>query len=445
MTNKDLNTLAAGSSHAWLRFDESNRFSYWYGRHAPPRELPRPLTRAALAEAACHASGHVREQVIPALSRSADPEALPLLVIRCTDWVRQVRTAARRALLARLARTDLVPLLPLTTALSRRLGDGWLDEHLLHPVLTSADLLDEALTVDDFRTRRLILDLAIDAGLLSDHRLASLARDDTDSVVRTRAGNLVLDHGDPALAQAMRRDGPPRIRTRALQLLGQAHDYLDEPSSLVRSMAQALVLDAGDHPAPHYREALAHGVSTPATVAGLGETGTAADVDLLRDHFTHPRPRVRAAAVRGLRRLLADPTDPRAVELARPLLADPSPGVVRAAATVVAGRLGQADRPYLLALTAQDEPKHVRRAGVALLRGMSEWSRLAIDLQLLSAPDEPLADEARRDLDEWCRWPTTTYTRPSPQLAAQIDALLSALEPRLGEDFTNYLRRVAST
>ncbi|MFI5609982.1 HEAT repeat domain-containing protein [Amycolatopsis sp. NPDC051903] len=444
VTNDDLDTLASGNPRAWIRFDESHRVSRWYFNDTAHRGSSWRLTRTELAEAVCAASGHVRERVIPALSRSSNPEALPLLVIRCTDWVRPVRMTARRALVARLARTDLVPLLPLTTALVRRRSDGWLDEHLLHPVLNAADLLDDALTVDDFRTRRLILDSAIDAGRLSDDRLAGLVHDDTDSVVRTQAGNLVLDHGDPALAQAMLRDGPPRVRARALHLLGHAHDHLDESSSLVRSMAQALVLRVGDDPARHYREALARGAITPATVAGLGETGTAADVDLLRDHFAHPRPRVRAAAVRGLRWLLADPTNSRAVELARPLLADPSPGVVRAAATVVAGRLGQADRPYLLALAAQDQPRHVRGTGVALLRGVSEWSRLAIDLHLLSTPDDPLTDDAQRDLDEWRRRPTTTYTRPAPQLAAQIAALLGALEPRLGADATRYLRRLAS-
>ncbi|MEV5752467.1 HEAT repeat domain-containing protein [Actinoallomurus sp. NPDC052308] len=96
----------------------------------------------------------------------------------------------------------------------------------------------------------------------------------------------------------------------------------------MRATAQWAVRREGRDPAVLYREALA---ANPAAgrirtlVAGLGECGTRQDIDLLLPFLEHPSPRVRAEAVRAVRRVGAS--------LARiaPMLADPAPVVVRAA------------------------------------------------------------------------------------------------------------------
>jgi HEAT repeat protein len=63
---------------------------------------------------------------------------------------------------------------------------------------------------------------------------------------------------------------------------------------------------------------------TRALVAGLGECGSQHDVDALLPFLKHPSPRVRAEAVRAVRRLGGSIT-----QIAGPL-ADPAPAVVRA-------------------------------------------------------------------------------------------------------------------
>ncbi|MEV4596604.1 HEAT repeat domain-containing protein [Amycolatopsis sp. NPDC049253] len=444
-TEEELDALAAGDSRGWLVLDEAERRWSWYYGQGRRRALPwGRLSRVQLVEAVCDADGYVREPAVRQLRSSRDPEALPLLVVRCVDWVRQVREVARAAVLDRFSQADLAPLLPLVVVLSRRAVDDWVDEHLLQPMLRSPELLDLALATADLRTRRMVHETAVRAGLLSDERLVSIAVHDHDDVIRTRTGHLLLDRGDSPYVQLLLDGGAPKVRARALQLLGAetARERLAESSSLVRSMAQALVLHAGGDPAAYYRDALRSGAVTRATVAGLGETGTLDDVDLLRAHFVDERPRVRVAAVRGLRRLLANPSDPRAVRYGRELLADPSPGVVREAAALLDGRLGPADRPFLLGLAAPARPVHVRRGALTVLRGSSRWSRLATDLWLLSVPGEPLADEARRDLDDWRQDGSSAFTRPSPDLAARIAELLAELEPRLGPAVTAELRRL---
>ncbi|MEU8060052.1 HEAT repeat domain-containing protein [Microbispora bryophytorum] len=95
----------------------------------------------------------------------------------------------------------------------------------------------------------------------------------------------------------------------------------------MRATAQWAVRRAGRSPAAIYRSAPA--ADSPvgrvrALVAGLGECGTHQDVDVLLPFLEHPSPRVRAEAVRAVRRLGGPLT-----RIAG-MLADSAPVVVRA-------------------------------------------------------------------------------------------------------------------
>jgi hypothetical protein len=106
---------------------------------------------------------------------------------------------------------------------------------------------------------------------------------------------------------------------------GEAH--LADRSAMMRAIAQWAARREGRTPATLYRKALATDSAagrTRALVAGLGECGTHRDVDVLLPFLEHASPRVRAEAVRAVRRLGGSPT-----QVAR-MLADPAPVVVRA-------------------------------------------------------------------------------------------------------------------
>lgn len=168
---------------------------------------------------------------------------------------------------------------------------------------------------------------------------------------------------------------------RALTLLGDdtAVAHLADRASAVRSMAQALVLKAGGDPAAHYRELpISAGV-----LAGLGETGTSEDAGRLEQNLTDERPRFRALAVRGLRRVAPEST------AVSPLLTDPSPAVTRQVVEFLRGKPALVDVPALRALLSPERPVHTRRAAAALLRDRDTWLRLHTDL------DPALAREIR--------------------------------------------------
>lgn len=424
-TDDDLDAFAAGDVREWARFDSEvhhawwTNQSWWSVRGNARKDLGRRPSRPVLAEAACHGNGYLREAAVEKLARSRDPEALPLLLVRCVDWVPQVRDAARDAVLSKLDEPALGAMLPLIGVLSRRAIDTWMTDLLRRALLTDA-LLEDALALDDRRTRRWIHDEAIRTGRLPLARLTRIALRDNDLVIRTRCGLAVLDSGDADAIRQVADGGTAVVRARALTLPGaDVSQALTERTSLVRSMAQAMLFKAGGDPAAHYRTLLADGVVTHATVSGLGETGDRSDVDLLLAHLTAELPRVRGAAVRGLRRLRPD----NLRELLLPLLTDPSPFVVREAAKCLHGAITTADEPALFALLALDNPPHVRRGALSLLRAHDSWIRLLVDLRLIKTAD-PLADDADEDLTRWHRQSASLYTKPTPEVAEEIRTLL---------------------
>ncbi|WP_410639453.1 hypothetical protein [Amycolatopsis sp. lyj-346] len=417
----DLDTFAAGDVRRWAEFDVEVRNAWWSnqlwsrfpGHEA--RDLGRNPSREVLAEAACHGNGRIREIAVERLGAATGPEALPLLLIRCVDWVRPIRERARRAVLSKLDEPAFRAALPLIGVLRRRAVDDWMTT-LFRRALTPR-FVDDALALQDRETRRWVHAEAI--GLLSRERLLAIAVRDPDFVVRATCGNALLDRGE--CVEELLAAGAPKVRMRALTLLGAdaAVACLADRSSAVRSMAQALVRKAGDDPAAHYR---AMPVSFGA-VAGLGETGTAADTAFLERQLADGRPRIRRAAVRGLRRIAPESA------AVRPLLTDPSPSVTRQVVTFLRGKPPLVGVPTLRALLAPARPVHTRRAAAALLRDRDTWLRLHTDLALL--PDPDLAADAHQDIHAWLQHSATTYTTPPPALAAEIEAACTALDPPL--------------
>ncbi|MGW3998908.1 HEAT repeat domain-containing protein [Amycolatopsis sp. NPDC004772] len=396
----------------WVEFDTAVRHASAYRR---AKRLSRRPSREELAEAVCDRYGYLREAAVERLAVSTDPEALPLLLVRCVDWVRPVRELARPAALSKLDEPAFRAMLPLIGVLRRRAVDDWMTT-LFRRALTPR-LVDDALALEDRKTRRWVHAEA--TGLLPSSRLLGIAVSDADFVVRAICGNALLDRGE--CVSELLVSGVPKVRMRALTLLGPdaAVAHLADRSPAVRSMAQALVLKAGGDPAAHYRALpVSFGV-----LAGLGETGVAADAALLERHLADERPRFRRAAVRGLRRIAPGSA------AVRPLLTDPSPSVTREVVAFLRGKPALVDVPTLQDLLAPARPVHTRRVAAALLRDRDTWRRLHTDLTLLADPD--LAADAHQDLHACRQHMAGIYTTPPPGLRAEIEAVCDHLDPAL--------------
>ncbi|MFF5299807.1 hypothetical protein ACFY5F_10615 [Streptomyces sp. NPDC013161] len=388
--------IELGEPLAWLRLDEAlRRESY----------APSGLVASRLAIELCHRDGRIREAALEQVA--GDPGLLPLLVVRCGDWVGQVRERARELLAEALDMDTVVALAPLILLFGRR-GRGAFAIGLLDDVLrrASREQLAPLLTGADRVVRRHAHRLAVEEGLLSPAELARAAARDPDTVVQILCADAALaavvktgDY-DGVLAPLLGARSPRARATgvtalRAAGLPERAEGFLGDRSGVVRACARYVVRQGGGDPLALYRAWCREAEPVPGAVIGLAECGERRDAALLWPLVSHPAAAVRARALGGLRTL--DVVDVRRM---LPLLDDPAPGVVREATLALLPSADLVPDEWLTERLA-DGPRAMRVGAFRLLDARGGIVRLRAAVTVLDDPDERLRAWGAQVVQRW--------------------------------------------
>ncbi|GAA4082572.1 hypothetical protein [Nonomuraea soli] len=448
-----LDVLSAAGPRLWIELDAAMR--PWLFEYGDPRitrapavhEMSNPL---AVALAACSTDGRVREKAVGHPLMISDARLASVLAVRAVDWAPAVQRKALKVLSEVLARPDaavLEAVVPVTVRLAdRRRADEAVK--LIRQALLRAD--DETLSAvrrcEDLRGRRFAFEVSLAGGRMDERQLADAALGESDTVSRARCAEALAERAivdnRPELVEELLGAGSARVRVQAMTTLvrlGRAEAgprFLADSASMTRLIAQWAVRQAGDDPAERYRRQLASppGLGARGLLAGLGDCGSTADADLVLPYLRDPRPRVRAEAVRTLRRLGAQ-TDLSG------LLEDPAPVVVRHVVDAVRAAGPGVPVERLWVLLGPDRPSHVRQAAHRLLVARDVWTRIRADLSLATDEDEVLRRRARTDLDVWrVRDSATTYQRCSDEQRIGLLDLLERAEPAVEERTARALR-----
>ncbi|MGE7391021.1 hypothetical protein ACQKM2_36695 [Streptomyces sp. NPDC004126] len=459
--------LVGNGPDAWIAFDEEVRRLQ---RDCGPWE-----GSGRLEARLCHPDGRVR---MAALAAWRHPP-LALVLIRCADWVPQVRDRARRVLgravahhpvgnrdrarrVLNLPMADdpahvLTALVPLALRLGGREHGGWGVEQLeaavsgrysllaawWRPGLASTTwswnsltprqrggMIDRLAGSADRPTRRFAARVAAACGHYDARELARRAATDRDPVTGrtwTDAALAAMAAGGPDDGAVDALLGSRFVAVRAagvtaLRRAGRAAeavDHLTDRAGRVRACARWLLGQDGGDPYAHYRALVTDRRRvTRYAVAGFREVAGQDDGPLLHALLDHPEGPVRAAAVAGLRALGLDVED--AVLLA--LLDDPSPSVSREAASSLLRVAERLDSAALAERTGPEWPLHVRRAAFRLLRGRGGSAELRASVAMMTDPDPVLGLYARSTVTNW-NWLSTLDEGEAHQ--AELGVLLA--------------------
>lgn len=445
--------VAALRPSDWLTVDLASRRSWWsfpaWWRSAI-EEASRDASSLCVLVASFHPDGHVREATTARLSEIDDPHVAAALALRCVDWVPQVRDRARHAFERRL-NNDVVCTFKsageVALLASRRQAGGWL-ANVVEAQLRSAtdDQIDDLVRAPSPLLRRAARAVAVGQGRLDLNELLAMTKRERDLPSRLISGRAAIEiathAGDVATLRNLATDNAVQLRQAALQALDslghedEAAKSLFDRAGSVRTVAQYLVRSHGRDPAVLYREDVATTSLSPWTIAGIGETGTSEDRVLIEPALADPRPRVRAEAIRALRRLNA--VDPGHI---LPFLADPSPAVAKQASTALLPHARAIDERQLSGTLGADQPTHARRGAYRLLRASGPWTRLATNLQILGDPTDELQPRALIDIRDWlARESATTYMPPSPEARARLAQAIDDHADLLGVSTARALR-----
>ena len=267
--------------------------------------------RAVLVFSTFHPDGYIREQAVAALG--TDSQALPAVLLRCNDWVAQVRRAALESLKQLLDMADggeIAAALPILEKL-RRSGRCQLDDLL--PLFFRAfrkdpDLLRLGLASGDVRARRLCISLLPALGEPDTAYLLERVKREPDPFLRKLLYQTLLGLGVEGMALSRRflGDKYPPNRVLALEYLAehgvedlfeQAVTLLMDKSGRVREAAREVVVQADKEfeLRQFYRERLS--VRPAVAILGLGETGNREDCRVIGNFLSHPQPAVARAAM----------------------------------------------------------------------------------------------------------------------------------------------------
>ncbi|MEV4298745.1 HEAT repeat domain-containing protein [Microbispora rosea] len=444
--------LSVAGAKTWIGLDRALRTTaVTYGGNATRGQLPEDERLSSLV-AGCSWDGHRRESAVAGLATAADGLLLPVLVLRTADWVPQVRERARWSLTAALRSASTSALLAaasVATAIGSWARGGHAVEVVTGALRAAPDgVLASARTHQDVGMRRLAYRLWLESGRSRHEEVMRVALSEQDVVCRLLcAERLVADavrNRRVDVLEGLLREGSAKVGIEALTALvklgrletGEAH--LADRSAMMRATAQWAVRRAGRSPAAIYRNALAADAPVGrarALVAGLGECGTAQDVDVLLPFLEHPSPRVRAEAVRAVRRLGGSLT-----RIAG-MLADPAPVVVRAVKRALRSEPDAVPAARLWELLAAESPPHVRLGAYEQLRAKDTWTRVHVDLHLLAARDVELGHRAHTDLIDWSRRSAATaYLAPTEEMKLRLGRLIDATEPLIGAQQIHQLR-----
>jgi hypothetical protein len=371
----------------------------WSGRYWPPlwdrvagEYLDKPGGWAAAAIASLAYDGYVREKATRRLAEMQhDGRETSFLVLRTTDHVREVRTAAAAAVNARfdaLGAPGLVASLPLISLLQKRSRfppaiPAWITRFLCSPEGEPA--LESGLRSDTRDVRRASFALALQA---RPETMAERALRDPDPITRLRGARSAQP---PALIAATSDPSAP-VRIAAFERLVEAPDRvalrptfirgLLDRSGSIRAIARHWLSRSGPFDAAtFYREAVARRESLSEAIQGLAETGQpddAAELVLLTDH---PRAAIRERATRGIARLLGA----EALDALVAMLNDPTERVARAAALLLHRRASAALCQRIWPLVPGSPPKRTARL-LWLLDTAPGWEGLEFLLRAVAEP-----------------------------------------------------------
>lgn len=387
--------------------------------------------------ASCHGNGFLRQAGVERLAAFRTGEELPFLLIRVNDWVGPVRNRALAAIEARLTpayASAFVRWLPLVLRLERVArwshGDLVARVEALLSQPESEPALREGTRSPDRSVRRVCYRLFLSKTPPPTDVLKQ-ALGDPDPTQRLAAARMLPPGpGIRSLLERLTHDRFPPVRAMALWDLAdrfpeEAETLLEpalfDPAVSIRWVARKR-LGAGRDFAPVYRQAIESrsAGSMQAAISGLGETGSAADAEVLLPCLTHSSAKIRRAALRALGKL----TKSEHVDAFERALRDDAPGVSAEARKALLDRPGLVAPEHLWDLFLREERRHVRQNVLVLLDRTGKWDRLIYLLRACTDSETEIADQARLRLGKWLETSNRGFTRPSPdQLRRAEEAL----------------------
>ncbi|NUO74732.1 MAG: HEAT repeat domain-containing protein [Lysobacter sp.] len=387
----------------------------------------------------CERSGYTRQSALQAFHRYPGRLATALALIRCDDWVPQVRHEARNLLATIIKNEGAAPLFELGGLLlalrDRQRIQAHIWPELIEPALRHTDSVTRwrAISSGDAQARALAYAYTLAAERDRAHEIALYAITDVDPrnarwALETAAERLGPDQRQ-ALAKAGLLHPQAGVRTQATRQLSADHPEtpallekrLFDTAQSTRSVAAYLLRTRhGIDPLAVWRSALDQGPSAQARVAlqGLADHAQPEDAQRVLPWMQHRAGAMRATALRALIRS----GTPEALEHLPAALVDPSLQVQRQALVLYRHLPGMLRVDTLDAAFRSTTSEPTRSTLAHASSYLDRWTALTLLLRWWEQAPDSLA--IRHEVAHWTEGRASQATPLPAALRAQLEALL---------------------
>jgi len=429
--------VSKANPYEWTRFYEGFRYLKMTREDVGnAAEVTGPAAIHLLGLASLNSSGYVREAAVKQLAATGSSAALPYVLLRLPDWVKQVRSAAQEALdtlLGPESAADIIKYYPIIEHLQRveRVDLSSVRKRTTDILLSSGGrpAVLAALDSSDGKQRRFVYRL-LEPHLEEMPDVLDKSIGDASVAVRIWALRNAMRGNHEKIVARLRSfvsDRDSRVRTMALRVVAQG--YWDEFETELRNA----MFDIGGNvrwAAAYYlrkngetdlagvcRRKLAESdIPPPGLLLGLSETGTPEDFELVEPYAKHARTKLRAAAISALGRLDKEKAAPYALQGLRD-----NSGKVRRAATAVLGKCAPGTHLSEIREVIREGSPKVKTSALQLLAGAGRWNVLADILEAVIDRNEDVAWAGWKALS---RWSAEVWHAASPEDVARAKALL---------------------
>lgn len=388
---------------------------------------------AVLIFASFNPNGYIREQAVKNLV--AYKETLIFILLRCNDWVYQVRHSALLLLqdsIVNASDEEIVNALPLVEKLHRSERCEYNSiRSIIFSVFESNNLLiKKGLRSSDVRARRFCISFLSTSPIIEAEYLVKHIQSEKDPFLRKLIYKNLLKISSNIMDVAIQflKDKYPPNRLLALQSLydnktdfaiNVSERMLMDRNAKVRALARFIVLQSKREFDIHqyYIDNLT--MNTTISLYGLGEVGSQKDCNLLENYLSNNSNSIVRAAMTALMRL--DP-ETYAFNVTEMLLSEHSSIVKTAVLLLKKYEVYEFERVYQIQECSLSENTKIKCASLLFLS--SKWNKLIYILLLIGSDYEKLEKLCHNELERWIFSFNKSFAVPSESDKQKVKELL---------------------
>lgn len=384
-----------------------------------------------------HPNGYFREKALYKLAQQNTGKELPYLLLRCNDWVQELRKPAEQYVESRLTEQHLKGIIKcLPYIINNENSNAFKKTVQLLTEKQSFPYLDKGTESKDRTIRLACYQMMTFLNVINKESLMKYYSKEKEPSLRLFLFNewmrdLTVDVFE-SYYPLLNRDKSPTIRLKVLEKVNyyfpsesfkQLEAALLDKSRAIRAFARFLIKkqDETYDFIMFYSQMLTANLSVQTAILGLGEVGRHEHAELITPYLRHNNVSFMKAAIRAVT-MLDGETYKRSIA---ELLNYKHRGISKAAMKAIASLNYENLKEPLYTLYKDSIYDHTKYNTALLLSSLPKWEAIIYIIKFsVNAEDDGISRIAKRKLERWIAQYNRSFVLPTKQQIESIKTLL---------------------